>query len=315
MEIAIMIEGQNGLNWPRWKTIVEVCESSGVAGLYRSDHFTNSNPPDKDSLELWTSLTWLATATTRIEFGPLVTPLSFRHPVHTARMAASVDDLSNGRLTLGIGAGWQEREHEIYGFDLLSTGERFRRFEEGITVVKSLLGEDNPAAFAGDYYSLSNAVLLPRPTRSGGPPVLIGGNGTNLTLPLAAKYADEWNGIFLTPDQFRAKCSALDALLEAQGRSPASLKRSLMAGCEFGRDKDEVALLVSTRTSGKLKPEELADRGLAVGESQTIISQIEAWADAGVERIMLQWLALDDVERLGEMVTALVNHFHEGRRQ
>ena len=101
MDVAIMIEGQNGLNWPRWKKIVKLVEELGFAGLYRSDHFTNSNPPDIDSLELWVSLTWLAANTERIEFGPLVTPFSFRHPAHTARMAGAVDDLSGGRLTLG----------------------------------------------------------------------------------------------------------------------------------------------------------------------------------------------------------------------
>lgn len=115
LEIAIMIEGQNGLNWPRWQRIVRLVEDLGFAGLYRSDHYTNASPPDLDSLELWVSLTWLAAHTKRIEFGPLVTPVSFRHPTMTARMAAAVDDLSGGRLTLGVGAGWQEREHTNYG--------------------------------------------------------------------------------------------------------------------------------------------------------------------------------------------------------
>ncbi|HJR78580.1 MAG TPA: LLM class flavin-dependent oxidoreductase, partial [Anaerolineales bacterium] len=110
LEIAIMIEGQNGLNWPRWQKIARLVEDLGFVGLFRSDHFTNSSPPDLDSLELWTSLTWLACNTKRVEFGPLVTPFSFRHPVFTARMASAVDALSGERLTLGLGAGWQERE-------------------------------------------------------------------------------------------------------------------------------------------------------------------------------------------------------------
>jgi len=125
LEIAIMLEGQNGLNWARWKKIVRLVEELGYVGLFRSDHFTNSSgPPDLDSLELWTSLTWLADNTKRIEFGPLVTPFSFRHPVFTARMASAVDDLSGGRLTLGMGAGWQVREHDLFGFDLLEPKER-----------------------------------------------------------------------------------------------------------------------------------------------------------------------------------------------
>ena len=105
LEIAIMIEGQNGLTWSHWQKIAHLVEDVGFVGLFRSDHFTNGNPPEMDSLELWTSLTWLASNTSRIEFGPLVTPFSFRHPVQTARMASAVDDLSNGRLVLGLGAG------------------------------------------------------------------------------------------------------------------------------------------------------------------------------------------------------------------
>ncbi|HSL27560.1 MAG TPA: LLM class flavin-dependent oxidoreductase, partial [Anaerolineales bacterium] len=128
LEIAIMIEGQNGLTWSRWQKIARLVEDLGFVGLFRSDHFTNSNPPDIESLELWTSLTWLAATTERIEFGPLVTPFSFRHPIHTARMASAVDDLSGGRLVLGLGAGWQEREHELFGFDLLELDSRFNRF-------------------------------------------------------------------------------------------------------------------------------------------------------------------------------------------
>ena len=119
MDIAIMIEAQNGLTWPRWQNLAAAVEDLGFAGLYRSDHFTNAQPPDMESLELWVSLTWLASHTRRIEFGPLVSPVSVRNPVLTARMASAVDDLSGGRLTLGLGAGWQEREHNTFGFDLL----------------------------------------------------------------------------------------------------------------------------------------------------------------------------------------------------
>src|SRR3990172_8621035 len=142
LEVAIMIEGQNGLTWPRWQKIVRLVEELGFVGLYRSDHFTNGIPPDKESLELWTSLTWLAANTKRIEFGSLVTPVSFRHPAQTARMAAAVDDLSNGRLTLGLGAGWQERENQLFGFELLNIKDRFDRLEEGLQVVTGLLKSD-----------------------------------------------------------------------------------------------------------------------------------------------------------------------------
>ncbi len=194
MEMAIMIEGQNGLNWNRWQHLVKAVEELGFDGLYRSDHYTNANPPDKDSLELWVSLTWLASNTDRIEFGPLVSPVSFRDPTMTARMASAVDDLSGNRLILGLGAGWQEREHAHYGWDLLGVSDRFDRFEEGLEVITKLLQNREPVDYSGNYYSLNEAVLLPRPSRSGGPPILIGGNGPKRTLPLVARFASEWNG-------------------------------------------------------------------------------------------------------------------------
>ncbi|GAB4496702.1 MAG: hypothetical protein OHK003_02770 [Anaerolineales bacterium] len=113
LDVAIMIEGQNGLNWPRWQKIVQLVEELGFVGLYRSNHFTNINPPDKDLLQWWGSLAWLACNTKCIEFGPLFLPVSFRHPALAARMASAVDDLSGGRLTLGLGTGWQEPEHHL----------------------------------------------------------------------------------------------------------------------------------------------------------------------------------------------------------
>jgi alkanesulfonate monooxygenase SsuD/methylene tetrahydromethanopterin reductase-like flavin-dependent oxidoreductase (luciferase family) len=177
MEVAIMIEGQDGLNWPRWQRIALAVEGLGFVGLYRSDHYTNADPPDKDSLELWVSLTWLASHTRRIEFGPLVSPVSFRQPTMTARMASAVDDLSGGRLTLGLGAGWQEREHHNYGWDLLEIGPRFARFEEGLRIITQLLRGETPFDFNGDYCQLHEAILLPRPQRPNGPPILIGGSG------------------------------------------------------------------------------------------------------------------------------------------
>ena len=198
LEIAIMVEGQNGLNWERWQRLAIAVEALGFAGLFRSDHYTNANPPDMDSLELWVSLTWLASHTQRIQFGPLVTPVSFRNPSMTARMAAAVDDLSQGRLVLGVGAGWQEREHTNYGWELLDKDERFARFTEGLEVISRMLKSDSPFDYEGRYFRLQEAILLPRPEHPGGPPILVGGNGERRTLPLAAHYADEWNAVYLT---------------------------------------------------------------------------------------------------------------------
>jgi len=306
LEIAIMIEGQNGLNWPRWQRLAAAVESLGFAGLYRSDHFTNANPPDLDSLELWTSLTWLASHTQRIEFGPLVSPVSFRHPSLTARTAAAIDDLSGGRLTLGLGAGWQEREHHNFGWELLDLPGRFARFEEGMEVITRLLGSDAPVDFEGRFFHLHEAILLPRPARPGGPPILIGGNGEKRTLPLAARYAQEWNAVFAPPEEFRRLSARLDELLAAQGRSPTSLRRSLMTGIIFGKDTAEVEGKVAARTRGQRTAADLRQRGLVVGDPEQVRQQLAAFHEAGVQRIMFQWLDLDDLDGLEALAKAVL---------
>jgi F420-dependent oxidoreductase-like protein len=295
LELAIMIEGQNGLNWERWKRMATAVEGLGYAGLYRSDHYTNMNPPDKDSLELWVSLTWLASNTERIEFGPLVSPVSFRQPTMTARMASAVHELSNGRLILGLGAGWQEREHNNFGWDLLEPEDRFDRFEEGLEVVSRLLSDEGPVDFKGEYYNLQEAVVLPRRPA---PPILIGGNGPKRTLQLAAKYAVEWNGIYLVPKVYAEKMKRLDSYLEAEGRDPAQFKRSLMAGLEYGRDSTEVEAKIEKRTQGKRTVQEMRDLGALVGTASELVEQLGALEEAGVQRIMLQWLNLDDIDGL-----------------
>lgn len=295
LEIAIMIEGQNGLTWPRWRRIVHLVEDAGFVGLFRSDHFTNGNPPDKESLELWTSLTWLAANSKRIEFGPLVTPFSFRHPVHTARMASAVDDLSNGRLVLGMGAGWNEREHRLFGFDLLEPQARFDRFREGMEMVTRLLQSDDPVTFEGQYYQLHGATLLPRPQRPGGPRILIGGNGVKRTLEYVVRYASEWNCVMLLSEKFTGLNQRLNEMLVAAGREPESVRRSMMTGCVFG--KDDAALDNKLRMYGKT-PEELRQRGIVVGSLSDIKQQLQALEQAGLQRIMLQWLDLDDLESM-----------------
>lgn len=303
LQVAIMVEGQNGLNWPRWQNLATAVEELGFAGLYRSDHYTNARPPDKDALELWVSLTWLADHTRRIAFGPLVSPVSFRHPTMTARMARDVDDLSGGRLTLGLGAGWQAREHENYGWDLLDVESRFRRFEEGLEVITRLLRQPEPVDFEGQFFRLKEATLLPRPKRPQGPPILIGGNGVRRTLPLAARYADEWNGVFLTPEAFRQRCQILDDLLQAEGRAPGELRRSTMVGCVYGRDDAEVD---SKAAIYRRPAEELLESGLVVGTASAVVEQLGHLAEAGAESVMLQWLELDDLDRLEHLAGAVL---------
>ena len=300
-QIGIMIEGQDGLTWPRWQRLASAVEQLGFVGLYRSDHFTNAGPPDKESLELWLSLAWLASHTQRIEFGPLVTPVSFRHPAFTARIGAQLDDLSGGRLTLGVGAGWQHREHTMFGFDLLPQADRMDRFEEGLEVVSRLLHSDAPASFDGQYYQLHEAVLLPRPQRPGGPPLLIGGNGPLRTLPLVARFADEWNAVLIPAARFAELNARLDGLLAERGRPASAVRRSMMTGIVFGRDQAELRTVLNGRDA-----DELREQGLVVGTPGEVQEQLGGLASVGVQRVMLQWLALDDLDRLEALAATVL---------
>ncbi len=306
-EIAMMVEGQDGVNWDVWERTVRTVEEAGFHGLFRSDHFTPPAGPVKDSLEAWVSLAWLADNTDTLEFGPLVTPISFRDPVFTARMAKDVDNLSDGRLTLGMGAGWQEREHETFGYDLLDMTSRFDRLGEGLEVVTGLLQEEDPVSFDGAYYELEDAQLLPRPERP--TPLLVGGNGRKRTMPLAAEYADEWNGVFLPPEDYAERNERLDELLVEAGRDPGDVTRSLMTAVVFGRDETEVDRLVEAHpmieadSTDEIDPEE---HPVVVGTGDEIAAQLEQLETAGADRVMLQWLDLDDLERMEAMADAIL---------
>lgn len=300
-EVAIMVEGQHGLNWDRWKALVETVEDLGFAGLFRSDHFTNPDGPVEDALELWTSLTWAAANTEEIEIGPLVTPMSFRHPVFTARMGKDVDNLSGGRLVLGVGAGWQEREHEMFGFDLLAVPDRLDRLEEGVTVVDRLLTAEDPVDFDGEYYQLVGAQLRPEPHRPGGPRLLVGGNGWHRTIPIAAAYAEEWNGVFLDPSAYADHVDRLEACLEDQGRSRDAMRRSLMTQVVFGRDEAELEAQLDGRDRAELR-----DNGFVIGTPATVGERLDRFEAAGVDRVMLQWLALEDLDRLAALGDAVL---------
>lgn len=306
MDLAIMLEGQNGLNWERWTRIAHTVEDLGFAGLYRSDHFTNSHAPNLDSLELWTSLTWLASHTSRIEFGPMVSPVSFRDPVFTARIGKDVDDLSGGRLHLGIGAGWQEREHEMFGYALLDLDERFERFEEGLEVITLLLESDDPVDFNGEFYELEQAILLPRPQRAGGPPILIGGNGERRTLPLVAAYADMWNAVFVTPGRWADLNTQLDSLLINEDRAPRDVHRSLMTGIVYGASQTALQDKLEAR---RQTPQAMRERGVVVGPADEAIRHLKELESVGCQRVMLQWLELDDMAGLEALAREVLPEF------
>jgi F420-dependent oxidoreductase-like protein len=301
VDVGIMVEGQSGLTWARWQRLALAVEELGFAALYRSDHLISAQPPDEASLELWTSLTWLASATRRIEFGPLVSPLTFRHPVHLAQTAAALDELSGGRFTLGLGAGWSKREHEMYGFEMFSPSDRLDRLAEGLRIITSLLRTASPVTLEGRFFSIREAVLLPRPALAGRPPILVAGRGRRRSLPLAARCADQWNVMFVSPAELAELNAELDRLLLLNGRQPGDLRRTVMQGVEVGRTEAEIEAKCQARAWAYWR-----ESGLVAGTASRLRERVAEFEAAGAQRLILQWLDLDDLDGLEILADAVL---------
>lgn len=322
--LSISILGNFGLTWPRWKRFVTQIEALGFAGLFCSDHFTLPFPVDLDSLELMVSLTYLADHTERVHFGPLVAPLSFRDPVMLARQALALDDLSNGRMVLGLGAGHVEREHVMFGYHLGDVPTRFARFAEGLEIITRLLRSDTPVSYTGQFYTLQDAILLPRPRRPNGPPIMIGGSGPQRTLPLVAQYADIWNGTVMTVDEFRERSALLDALVRTAGRRPQDVRRTMTFIAICGHDKAEIerrldwlrALPIFTAVSIEELIEVLRQEWSAfVGTPDELVGHIQAYTEAGADEIVVQWGNMDDIEGLEVLAHEVLPHVASSDRQ
>jgi len=319
--LSISVEGMFGLTWPLWKRLVIESEQLGFAGLFRSDHFTLPVPVDLDSLELIVSLSYLADHTTQVHFGPLVAPLSFRDPVMLARQALALDDLSGGRMILGLGTGWVEREHTMFGYDLGDMPTRFTRLREGLEVITQLLRSDEPTSFAGEFYQLHDAILLPRPQRAAGPPIMIGGSGPKRTLPLVARYADIWNAQLVTPTEFGERSALLDELIGAEGRRPEAVRRTVMFFAICGRDTAELERRVSWMRRlvpmfGSMPLDQLIGMlrqsfKAFAGTPDELIRYIQDYAAAGADEIILQWVGMDDLEGLAVLAEQVLPHVRQ----
>lgn len=318
MDVSITVEGGAGLNWDNWPRIIDTVDNGGFRSLFRADHFISIGaPPYPDSLETVVSLAYAASHTERVHIGTLVAPISFRDPRHLVRQAAAIDDLSGGRLVLGLGAGWMVQEHEMFGYELGDVPTRMARFEEGLQVITGLLRSDEPLSLDGEFYRLRGAVLTPRPQRPGGPRILIGGNGMKRTLPLAARYADVWNGIWLDVDDWREHNRHLDELLVREGRQPGDVKRTMMLFAVVGHDdralNQRLAWLRGPlgMQDATLAEMEQAVRGMSpnyiYGPPQTLVERLQEYADAGVEEVMLQ-KGPDDIDGIQLIAEEVLPH-------
>jgi F420-dependent oxidoreductase-like protein len=302
--VGLMIEGQEGLTWDRWRRLAEAVDQSGFESLWRSDHlFSLFGVAGRPGLDCWPSLTYLASATRRIRFGPLVCPITFRHPAMTAREAAAVDALSGGRLELGLGAGWHDGEHKAFGIPYPRVGERIRRLDEAIQVIRALWA-GGPARFEGRYYQLDGGTAWPKPAQRR-IPLVIGGKGPKV-LEVAARYADEWNcGGAQKPAGVRERTATLEAACRTVGRDPKTIRRSWMGGILIGetgaaleRRARGVQEYVITRaaTPPAHLPRELRDAGWLVGAPEEIAEQMRGLTAEGISRFNLQFFTLDDLD-------------------
>jgi F420-dependent oxidoreductase-like protein len=306
MKLGVMIEVQEGIGWPEWQRIVKATEDLGFESLWRSDHFFSfGEDKDKDCIETFISLGYVAASTSRIRFGPLVASMTFRPPAMAARMAAAIDQISGGRFILGLGAGWNEQEHEAFNIELPPPGKRLDMLEEGTALIESMLEGPGSIWFDGKHYALNGAHMHPKPAQDK-LPILIGGAGEKRTLAVAARYAQEWNMGVQTPEVYEQKVQALTRHCESICRDPASIERSLMAAYVTGKNDAEVQKRLDV-VMENLPPrvKEMIDAGgklpWLVGTPPQLVEQIQAWESRGVSRIMLQHLREPDYETL-EMV-------------
>ena len=295
MRVGLMIEGQEGVTWDDWTRLARLTEEHGLEGLFRSDHYTAIIRADADALDAWATLAGLAAITSRIRLGTLVSPATFRHPSVLARTAATVDHISGGRVDVGMGSGWYEREHETHGFPFLDGKRRFELFAEQVEIVVRSWTRER-FDHDGAAYELHGQLALPTPVQKPHPPLVLGGSVKRRFAGLAARFADEVNTLGADPDELRARKAVLDDACEESGRDPATLGFSVMTACFVGETHgdvlERVGQFLSIRDDGT-HPETLIaerrDRWLA-GTVDEVAERIRELGDLGVTRVFLQHL-------------------------
>ena len=299
MRVALMIEGQEGVAWDDWVRLARLVEEHGLEGLFRSDHYTAIIRPDADAHDAWATLAGLAAITGRIRLGTMVSPATFRHPSVLARMAATVDHISGGRVEVGMGSGWYEREHEAHGFPFLDGRQRFALFAEQVEVVIRSWTEER-FDHEGPAYTLRGQLALPRPVQRPHPPLVLGGTVKPRFAALAARYATEVNTLGAPDDELRERKAALERACAEAGRDPATLGYSVMTACFLGETHtdvaDRVAAFLAIRgeaVDAESLIAERRDRWL-VGTVDEVVERLHALRALGVRRVLLQHLNHDD---------------------
>jgi F420-dependent oxidoreductase-like protein len=302
-----MIEGQEGVSWDEWLALARACEQHGLEGLFRSDHYQSVfDVSGRGSLDAWATLAGLGAVTERIRLGTMVSPATFRRPSILARMVATVDHISVGRVELGLGAGWNRAEHDACGFPFPELAERMEILEEQLEIVHRQWTEDG-FSFEGRHHRLEQSRAEPKPVQQPHPPLVMGGAAGPRAARLAARWADEYNTIFASPEECRERRGRIVEACEREGRSPIVF--SLMTACCVGRDRAEALERARRRLERSGRdgdPSELLDDDASlVGTVDAVVGRLGAYREAGVERVFLQHLDhtdLDMVRLIGEEI-------------
>jgi alkanesulfonate monooxygenase SsuD/methylene tetrahydromethanopterin reductase-like flavin-dependent oxidoreductase (luciferase family) len=287
MRVCLMVEGQEGVEWPQWVALAEAAEAAGLEGLFRSDHYQAiGKGSPAGSLDAWTTLAGLAARTTTLRLGTMVSPVTFRPTSVLAKSVVTVDHISGGRAELGIGAGWFEREHDAYGFPFLTTRARLDELDRQLGEITRQWTE------ADDIW--------PKPVQRR-LPIIVGGTAKPRTVAAAVRYADEYNTVFPTIEEARERKQVLDAAAREAGREP--LVYSMMIGCLVGSDAEDFERRrqrFEREIGGKLPP--------VHGTVEQVVDQLRSYEAVGVARVMLQHLLHDDLEMvslLGDVAARL----------
>lgn len=297
LKVGIQLpEVEREVRWPELRDMARVAEQVGFDSLWVGDHLLFRDPgmPPRGPWEAWSTLAALAAVTEHVELGPLVASVSFHSPAMLAKKAATLDEISGGRLILGLGAGWNEPEYRAFGFPF---DHRVERFEEALTIIRALLrGEE--MTFEGRYHRVEGCLLLPPPVRPGGPPIMIGTTGPRM-LRLAAQHANAWNAWFTwygnRPDGIAVLSDKVDAACAAVGRDPASLTRTLAVLIQVeGKD-------VAIRGGKQERVPPLR------GSAQELAGHLRAIAAEGISHVQLvvDPITIDSIERLAPVIQAL----------
>jgi F420-dependent oxidoreductase-like protein len=317
MDICLMIEGQEGVTWDQWVALARACEEHGFEGLFRSDHYLSFwGPKERGALDAWATISALGAITERIRLGSMVSPVTFRHPSELAKVVVTADHASRGRVELGMGAGWFEAEHLAFGFPFPPAPERLDLLTEQVEIVHRLItGDGAEVDFEGKHFRLESCPAFPAPFQDPHPPLIIGGGAGPRSAALAARWADEYDTVYVSPAEARERFDRVSVACEAIDRDPSSMRRSVLLKIVAGVDDAEVRRRAAEQMAWQNEDGDvdayLADlraSGLA-GTPAQVVEQLATYAAAGVQRVLVHQLVhtdLDAVELVGRQVVPAV---------